>query len=116
MVVVVVELQVAGNNAGDELCGCRSSGEVELVVVVILEAQGQLLCDLRDEVNSLDKVARPLRGRSHVGDELGGGACGEASCGRYGARERERRGWGGAEAHGEHDELGGAVGDELLRR
>ena len=42
-VVVVVELRVTGNNADDDLCGCQSSGEVELVAVVILEAQGQLL-------------------------------------------------------------------------
>ena len=41
--VVVVELKVTGNHAGDELCGCRSSGEAELVIVVVLEARGQLL-------------------------------------------------------------------------
>ena len=28
--VAVVELGVVGNVVGDELCGCRSSGEVEL--------------------------------------------------------------------------------------
>ena len=56
-VVVVVELQVAGNDAGNKLYGCRSSGEVKFVVVGLLEAQGQLLRGLRDEVNSLDKVA-----------------------------------------------------------
>ena len=32
--VVVVELKVTGNDAGDELCGCRSSGEAELVAAV----------------------------------------------------------------------------------
>ena len=30
-VVVVVVLGVAGNDAGDDLCGCRSSGKVEPV-------------------------------------------------------------------------------------
>ena len=94
--VVEVKLEVAGNDAGDELCVFRGTGEVEPVVVVLLEAQGQVLRGLRDEVNSLGMVACPLGGRSIVGDELGGGACGEASCGRYGARKRERRGWGGS--------------------
>ena len=32
--VVVVELKVIGNDAGDELGSCRSSGEVELIVAV----------------------------------------------------------------------------------
>ena len=41
--VVVVELKVAGNDASDELCGCRSLGEAELIVAVVLEARGQLL-------------------------------------------------------------------------
>ena len=88
-VVVVVELQVTGNDAGDELCGCRSSGEVELVAVGLLEAQGQLLRGLRDEVNSLGMVACPLGGRSIVGDELGGGACGAACCGRGRGQQQE---------------------------
>jgi hypothetical protein len=29
--VVVAGLKVAGNDAGDELCGCRSSGELGLI-------------------------------------------------------------------------------------
>ena len=37
-VVVVVELQVTGNDAGNELCSYRSSRGEELAVVVILEA------------------------------------------------------------------------------
>ena len=37
--VVVVDLGVAGNDADDKLCGCRSLGESELVVVVVLEAR-----------------------------------------------------------------------------
>ena len=40
---VVVEIKVTGNNTGNELCGCRSSGEDKLVVAVVLEARGQLL-------------------------------------------------------------------------
>ena len=36
--VVVVELGVTGNNAGDELCGCRNSGEAELVIAMVLES------------------------------------------------------------------------------
>ena len=72
---------VDGNDAGDELCGCQGTGEVRPIVVVLLEAQGQVLRGLRDEVNSLGMVACPLGGRSIVGDELGGGACGAACCG-----------------------------------
>ena len=87
--VVEVELGVAGNDAGDELCGCRGTGEVGPVVVVLLEAQGQVLRGLRDEVNSLGMVACPLGGRSIVGDELGGGACGAACCGRGRGRQQE---------------------------
>ena len=68
--VVVVELKVAGNDAGDELCSCRSSGEAELVGAVVLEARGQLLRGLRGAVRSVDKVAWPLGGWSYVGDEL----------------------------------------------
>ena len=40
MVVVVVELGVAGNDAGVELGGFRSSGELELDATVIVEARG----------------------------------------------------------------------------
>ena len=68
--VVVVELKVAGNDAGDERCGCRSSGEYELVGAVVLEARGQLLRVLRGAVKSVDMVVWPLGGRSCVGDEL----------------------------------------------
>ena len=54
--VVVVELKVTGNDAGDELCGCRSSGEDELASEVVLEARGQLLCGLRGAVRLVEKV------------------------------------------------------------
>ena len=87
--VVAVELGVAGNEAGDELCSCRSSGEVELVAMVTLEAQGQFLRGLRGTVKSLDMVVCPLGGRSIVGDELGSGACGAACCGRGRGRQQE---------------------------
>ena len=80
--VVEVKLGVARNDAGDELCGCRGTDEVGPVVVLLLKAQGQVLRGLRDEVNSLGMVACPLGGRSIVGDELGGGACSVACCGR----------------------------------
>ena len=111
-----MKLGVAGNDAADELCSCRGTGEVGPVVVVLLEAQGQVLRGLRDEVNSLGMVACPLGGRTIVGDELGGGACGEALCARCGAQEREREGGGGSWAHGGLEEADGAVGDELVRR
>ena len=63
-------------------------------------------------VSALDMVVWPVGGRSHVGDELGGAACGEASCSRYGAREREQRGWGGAGGHGDHVGADGVARDE----
>ena len=68
--MVVVELKVAGNDAGDELCSCRSSCEDELIDAVVLEARGQLLHGLRGAVKSVDMVVWPLGGRSYVGDEL----------------------------------------------
>ena len=86
---MVAELQVVGNDASNKLCDCRSSGDVELVVVVLLEAQGQVLRGLRDEVKSLGMVACPLGGRSIVGDELVGGACGATCCGRGRGRQQE---------------------------
>src|SRR3954468_6744124 len=64
----------------------------------------------------MDTVAWPLGGRSLVGDELRGGACGRASCACCRAREGERRGWGGSQAHSERVEPDGVVGDELVRR
>ena len=67
-------------------------------------------------VSVLDTVVWPVGGRRHVGDELGGGACGEASCARCGARERERKGGGGSQAHGDLEEVDDVVGDELVRR
>ena len=94
--VVAVGLGVAGNDADDELCGCRSSGELGLVARGHGEVRGVVLRVPGDAVSALDMVVWPLGGWSIVGEELGGGACGEASCGRYGAREREREGWGGS--------------------
>ena len=46
----------------------------------------------------------------------GGSVCGRARCGRCGAQEGKRGGWGGAAAHGDHVEADGAVGDESMRR
>ena len=74
LLVVVVELGVAGNVAGDDLGGCRSSGEVELEAMGHGEACGEVRWAPGDAVSVLDKVVWPLGGRSIVGDELGGGA------------------------------------------
>ena len=92
---VVVGFGVTGNDAGDELCGCRSSGELGLIAMGHGEVREVVLRAPGDAVGAVDMVVWPLGVRSIVGDELGGGACGEASCGCYGARKRERRGWGG---------------------
>ena len=74
-VVVVAGLGVAGNDAGDESSGCRSSGEVELVGAVLVEVRGVFLQHLHVTVKLVGTVAGPLDGRSLVGDELRGGAC-----------------------------------------
>ena len=116
LLVVVVELGVAGNVAGDDLGGRRSSGEVEPEATGHGKARGEVRWAPGDAVSVLDTVVWPVVGRRHVGDELGGGACGEASCSRCRAREREREGGGGIWAHGGHVEADGAAGDELLRR
>ena len=74
-----------------------------------------VLWDPGDAVSVLDTVVWPVGGRSHVGDELGGGAFGDAPCDRHDAREREREGGGGSWAHGGRVGADGAVGDELVR-
>ena len=74
--VVVVELGVAGNVAGDDLGGRWSLGEVELEATGHGEARGVVLRVPAGAVSALDMVVWPMGGRSHVGDELRGGACG----------------------------------------
>ena len=73
--VVVVELGVAGNIAGDELCGCRSSGEVEPEATGHGEARGVVLRVPASAVSVLVTMVWPVGGWSHVSDELGGGRC-----------------------------------------
>ena len=68
-VVVVVGPGTAGIDTSDEPCGCRSSGEAELVVIVALEERGQLLCDLHDVVSVLDASVGPFGHQSRVGGE-----------------------------------------------
>ena len=75
-VVVVAGLGVAGNDVGDESSGCRSSGEVELVGAVLMEARGLILHHLRGTVMLVGAMAGPVSGRSLVGDELRCDACG----------------------------------------
>ena len=95
LLVALVELGVAGNGTGDDFGGCRSSGDDEPEATEHGEACGEMLQVPTSAVSVLDMVVLPVGGRSHVGDELDGGACGGASCSRYSAREKERRGWGG---------------------
>ena len=74
--VVVVELGVAGMDAGDEPCGCRGTGVVEPVAREHGEGCAMVLRAPGDAVKLTAMVVRPLDGRSLVGDELGGDACG----------------------------------------
>ena len=74
--VAVVELGVAGNVAGDDLGGRRSSAEVEHDARGHGEARGVVLRVPASAVSVLDAVVWPVGGRSHVGDELGGNGCG----------------------------------------
>ena len=76
LLVVVVELGVAGNGTGDDFGGHRSSGEVELKAMGHGEARGEVLRVPACAVSALDMVVWPVGGQSHVGDELRGGACG----------------------------------------
>ena len=71
-----VEFGVAGNVAGDELCGCRSSGEVKPEATGHGEAHGVVLRVPASAVSALVKVVWLVGGRSHIGDELGGDRCG----------------------------------------
>ena len=72
--VVVVELGVAGIDAGDEPCGCRSTGVVESVAREHGGGRAMVLRAPGDAVELTDTVVRPLDGRSLVGgDHLGGG-------------------------------------------
>ena len=75
-VVPVGGAGVAGNVAGGELCGCRSSGEVEPKATEHGEARGEVLWASASAVSALVTVVWSVGGRSHVGDELGGGGCG----------------------------------------
>ena len=76
LLVVLVEIGVAENGAGDDFGGRRSSGEVELEATEHGEARGVVLRVPAGAVSALDTVVWPVGGRSHVGDELRGGACG----------------------------------------
>ena len=76
LLVVVVELEVAGNGAGGDLGGRRSSGEVEPEATGHGEARGEVLRVPASAVSALDMVVWPVGGRSYVGDELRGGTCG----------------------------------------
>ena len=67
--VVVVELGVAGIDAGDELCGCRGTGVVEPVAREHGEGRAMVLRAPGDAVKLTAMVVRPLDGRSLVGDE-----------------------------------------------
>ena len=68
--VVVVELGVAGIDAGDEPCGCRSTGVVETVAREHGEERARVLRVPGVAVKLMATVVRPLDGRSLVGDEL----------------------------------------------
>ena len=74
--MVLVELEVARNGADDELGGRRSSGDDEPEATEHGEACGEVLWVPTSAVSALDMVVWPVDGRSHVGDELRGGACG----------------------------------------
>ena len=74
--VVVVELGVAGNGASDDLGGRWSLGDDEPEATGHGEARGEVLRVPTSAVSALDMVVWPVGGRSHVSDELRGGACG----------------------------------------
>ena len=75
LLVVLVELGVAGNGAGDDFGGRWSSGDDEPEATGHGEARGEVLRVPTSAVSALDMVVWPVGGRSHVGDELRGGTC-----------------------------------------
>ena len=116
LLVALVELGVAGNGAGDDFGGRRSSGEVELEATEHGEARGVVLrgscgcgeCVGHDGVASGWPESRRRRAPrrcvrvSFVQSLRGSGA----------RKEGGRGSW----AHGDLEEPDGAVGDELVRR
>ena len=76
LLVVLVELGVAGNSAGDDLGGRQSLGDDEPEATEHGEARGEVLRVPTSAVSALDMVVWLVGRRSHVGDELRGGACG----------------------------------------
>ena len=68
--VVVVELGVAGIDAGDEPGGCRGTGVVETVAREHGEERARVLRVPGVAVKLMATVVRPLDGRSLVSDEL----------------------------------------------
>ena len=109
-----MELGVAGIDAGDEPCGCRSTGVVEIVAREHGEGHAMALRVPGVAVKLMATVVWPLDGRSVVGDELVRRRV-RVSFVRWlqSSRERERGGWEGGHAHGGCDGAGGGVGDEL---
>ena len=71
-----MELGVAGIDVGNELCGCRGTGVVEPVAREHGKGRAMVLRAPGDAVKLTAMVVRLLDGRSLVGDELGGNACG----------------------------------------
>ena len=67
---------VTGVGAGDDFGGRRSSAEVEHDARGHGEVRGVVLRVPKSAVSALDTMVWPVGGRSHVGDELRGGACG----------------------------------------
>ena len=76
LLVVLVELGVAGNGVGDDFGGRRSSDDDEPEATEHGEARGEVLRVPTSVVSALDMVVWPVGGQSHVGDELRRGTCG----------------------------------------
>ena len=67
---------MAGNVTGDDLGGRRSSGEAETEATGHGRVRGVVLRAPASAVSALVTKVWPVGGRSHVGDEIGGGGCG----------------------------------------
>ena len=71
LLVVVVELGVAGNVAGDDLGGRRSSGELGLVARGHGEVRGVVLRAPGDVMSAVTRSVSSLRICGHDGDMAG---------------------------------------------
>ena len=102
---------MAGNVAGDDLGGRRSSGEAETEAAGHGEARGMVLWAPAGAVSALVAMVWPVGGRSHVGDELGGGGCSSERGAVHAVQEGVNGEGGRSWAHGDCSKRQSGLGE-----